>query len=96
MRLVLVSLLALSVVHGPALADDRRGERASSEEAGAIAGGRVTLWEPALGRITIALSKKHEVVLSTAGAVINGAPGVGRVVDVTYTGDRAEIITVRP
>jgi hypothetical protein len=42
------------------------------------------------------VSKREEQVLRTASAVIHGQLAVGRVVDVTDTGDRATVIHVRP
>ncbi len=93
----LAALLLVSSFAGPvAFARDGGPGPAASESPGAISGGTVKAWMPDLGRLTISLGKKQEIVLSTAGAVVQGALAVGRVVDVTYVGERATIVTVRP
>ncbi len=93
----LAALLLLSLLVAPAsLARDRAGDGAQTEAPGAISGGTVKLWDPMRQLLTISLGKKQEIELRTVGALIQGPLGEGRVVDVTYTGDRANVVSVRP
>lgn len=93
-------MLVLSAAPGLALAADGgsapQGPAARGEAPGAIAGGTVKLWAPDTQTLTVSLGRKQEVVLRTGGAVVHGALAIGRVVDVTYVGDRASVVTVRP
>lgn len=95
-RLARVLLLSLLAVPAAAIAQDPQPDPSGDEAPGAIAGGKVKSWDVGTQTLIVTVSKREEQVLHTASAVIHGQLAVGRIIDVTYSGDRATVIRVRP
>jgi len=95
-RITSVLFLTLLALPAAASAQDPTPDPGADEAPGAIAGGRVKSWDAASQTLIVTVSKREEQTLHTASAVIHGQLAEGRIIDVTYAGDRATVIRVRP